>query len=391
MSGQQATVFTGAALFDGQVMHHDRALLVAGDRVQALLPMAEAETLAEEGAALIRLVGGVIAPGFVDLQVNGGDGLMLGDAASVEGIARICAAHTRAGSTAIMPTLITDTPARTRAVIAAGQAAAQAGVPGFLGLHLEGPHLDPRRHGAHDPALIRPMEPADCAALVAAAETLPHLMLTLAPEAVRPERIAALVAAGAVVSLGHSDCSAASARTAFAAGARAVTHLFNAMRGLGHREPGLVGAALDAPQVHAGLIADGVHVAPEVLRIAIAAKRGGAGRLFLVTDAMACAGTDLAEFSLGQRRIRRVSERLELADGTLAGADIDIPAALRVVTGAVVGLPLAEALAMATSVPAACLGLADGTGYLRPGGPADFVHLDDGLFLQAVWQAGRRV
>ncbi len=373
-------VYAGAAVFDGDTLRHGHALVVENGRVAAILPKSEA-------GGGERLAGGVLAPGFIDLQVNGGDGIMLDVAAGVEGIARICAAHARLGTLGLLPTLITDTREATRAVIEAGVAAAVAGVPGFLGLHLEGPHLDPRRKGAHDPGLIRPMEAEDLAGLVDAAARLPALMVTLAAEAATPGQIAALAGAGAIVSLGHSGCGIAEARGAFDAGVRAVTHLFNAMSPLGHREPGLVGAALDAGPVSAGLIADGVHVAPEAMRVALEAKRGP-GRMFLVTDAMAPAGTDLAEFTLGGRRILRAGGRLTLEDGTLAWADCDMAQCLRVVVGDV-GIELAEALRMVTTYPGAVIGL-DGP-RLRPGAPADFVHLDDALELTAVWRGGVRV
>jgi N-acetylglucosamine-6-phosphate deacetylase len=223
----------------------------------------------------------------------------------------------------------------------------------------------------------------------AAAARLPALVVTLAPEAAAPEQIATLAAAGVIVSLGHSDTGAAAAHRAFAAGARLVTHLFNAMSPLGHREPGLVGAALDAGAVSVGLIADGVHVDASVMRIALAAKRGP-GRVFLVTDAMAVAGTDLDEFTLGGRRILRRDGRLTLEDGTLAGADCDMAQCLRVLVGRV-GLDRAEALAMATGHPAGVLGLAGRRGCLTPGAPADMVHLRPDLTLAGVWRAGRPV
>jgi N-acetylglucosamine-6-phosphate deacetylase len=371
----------GAAVFDGETLHENAALLFEDGRVAAIVPEAEAP----DGAT--RLSGGVLAPGFIDLQVNGGDGIMLDGEAGAEGIARICAAHGRLGTLGLLPTLITDSRPATRAVIAAGVAAAHAGVPGFLGLHLEGPHLDPRRKGAHNSARIRSMEQADLAMLVEAAARLPALMVTLAPEAATPEQIAALAAAGVVVSLGHSDCGIEAARAAIAAGARAVTHIFNAMSPLGHREPGLVGAALDIGAVSVGLIADGAHVAPEAMRVALAAKRGP-GRMFLVTDAMAVAGTDLAAFTLGGRRIERRDGRLRLADGTLAGADCDMAHCLRVLTGEV-GLDLPEALRMATAYPAALLGR--GARLLAPGAPADMVHLDPNLRLSRVWRGGRPI
>jgi N-acetylglucosamine-6-phosphate deacetylase len=262
-------------------------------------------------------------------------------------------------------------------------------VPGFLGLHLEGPHLDRRRKGAHDPALIRPMTAEDLAALQEAARRLPALLVTLAPESATPAQVAALAGAGAVVSIGHSDTGIAAARAAFAAGARCVTHLFNAMSQLGNREPGLVGAALDADGVRAGLIADGIHVAPESMRAALAAKRGADG-IFLVTDAMPVAGTDLTEFALNGRRILRRDGRLTLADGTLAGADVDFAASIRTLVAAV-GVPLDRALAMATALPAAVIGASDRHGRLSPGLPADFVHLDPDLRLAGVWRAGERL
>lgn len=375
-------IFSGARVFDGTGMHEGMALVVAEGRVQAMVP----EKSAPSGQRVV-LSGGILAPGLIDLQVNGGGGIMLDGAANVARIAAICAAHLRLGATGLLPTLISDTPEATARVIAAGVAAAKAKVPGFLGLHLEGPHLAPARCGAHDAGLIRPMTSEDLSLLCDAAAHLPSLMITLAPEAVRPDQITALVRAGAVVSLGHSDTTLAEARAAFAAGAKCVTHIFNAMSPLGHREPGLVGAALDS-DVFTGLIADGVHVLAPVIRIALAAKRPET--VFLVSDAMAPAGTDLTEFTLGTRRILRGSGRLTLENGTLAGADLSLPKAIRFMVRDV-GVGMAPALAMATSVPAACIGRQDSVGYLKPGRAADMVHLTDDLALSAVWRAGDRV
>lgn len=374
------TVFEGAAIFDGERLHASSALVVEHGRIAAIVPPDEAPR-----GERVLLAGGTLAPGFIDLQVNGGGGILLNDAPTVEGIRTICAAHARLGTLGLLPTLITDTPETTGAAIEAGLAAARDGVPGFLGLHLEGPHLDLRRKGAHDPGLIRPMTADDLARLCDAARRLPALLVTVAPEAVDPQQIAALAAAGAIVSLGHSDATAAAAAAGFAAGARLVTHLFNAMSQLGSREPGLVGAALDAAGVRAGLIADGVHVAPLTIRVALAAK-AGTDPVFLVTDAMAVAGTDATSFELNRRTIHRRDGRLTLADGTLAGADIDMPGALRVLTRDV-GLTLPQALRLATVAPALALGRTD-LGRLAPGSAADLVHLDPGLALAGVWRGG---
>jgi N-acetylglucosamine-6-phosphate deacetylase len=377
------SVFHGASVFDGARLHAGAALVVEDGRVAAIIPPDEAPA-----GVGVQLDGGVLAPGFVDLQVNGGGGVLLNDRPDVGGIRAICDAHARLGTTALLPTLVTDTAANTKAAIAAGIAAADHAVPGFLGFHLEGPHLDVRRKGAHDPALIRPMTDEDLQVLVEAARRLPVLLVTLAPESATLAQIAALAEAGAIVSLGHSDTGAAQAVAAFAAGARIVTHLFNAMSQLGNREPGLVGAALDAEGVRAGLIADGIHVAPATMRVALAAKRGSDG-IFLVTDAMPVAGTDLDGFELNGRRILRRGGRLTLADGTLAGADIDFPGAIRVLVRE--GVTLSKALRMATAAPAAAIGLGDRCGVLEPGMPATLVHLDAALGLRGVWRAGVRL
>ncbi len=373
--------FRAERLFDGARVLSGATLVVEDAQIAAVLPAGDTP----QGVPVEDLGPGILAPGLIDLQVNGGDGVMLGAGATANMIARICAAHTRLGATGIMPTLITDRPEVTAQVIEAGIAAVRARVPGFLGLHLEGPHLDPRRAGAHDPALIRPMTEPDLAALEIAARALPALMVTLAPEAATAEQIARLARAGAVVSLGHSDCASEAAEAAFAAGARAVTHLFNAMSQLAGRAPGLVGASLAGP-VHAGIIADGVHVADAALRTALAAK--APDLLFVVSDAMAVAGTGLTAFTLGARRIARADGRLTLADGTLAGADISLPRSIAHLTR--LGCDPARALAMATRIPAGLVGARD-RGALGPGLPADFVHLDADMMLRAVWQSGERL
>lgn len=371
--------FASDSIFDGTDLHP--GVLVVQDGLVAGLA---AEP--PPGAMVHHLGPGILAPGFVDLQVNGGDGVMLNDAPEVATLRRMAEAHGRLGTTALFPTLITDRPEATRAAIAAALAARAEGVPGIAGLHLEGPHLSVARKGAHDPALIRPMTDDDLGLLCDTAGKLP-LMVTVAPETVPPSQIAALAAAGAIVALGHSDAPFDLARSAIAAGARVVTHLFNAMSQLGNREPGLVGAALTEGAVSCGLIADAIHVHPAAIRVALAAK-AGPGEVFLVTDAMAPAGSTIDRFTLNGRTILRRGGRLTLADGTLAGADLSMAQALAVMTGPV-GLHLPRALAMATSGPARVAGIA--AGRLTPGAPADFVHLTPGLALHGVWRGGRRL
>lgn len=348
--------YTGARLFDGGVLRDGLALVARADGRFAVMPI----PALPEGCPAEHLQGGVIAPGFIDLQVNGGGGVMLGDAPNVATLRQIARAHAGLGTKALLPTLITDSPQVTRAAISAVQQAIAEGVVGIVGLHLEGPHLSLARKGAHDAALIRPMGPDDLAVLLEAVTQLPNLMVTVAPEAVTLAQITAMTDAGIIVSLGHTDANMATCHAAFDAGARCVTHLFNAMSQLGSRAPGLVGATLEREDVFAGLIADGVHVHPASMRIALAAKPRS-DRVFLVTDAMATAGSDIAAFRLGGRDIYRRDGRLTLADGTLAGADLAMAQAVaRMVRD--VGDTAEQALARAITRPASLLRAPSGAG-----------------------------
>ena len=262
-------------------------------------------------------------------------------------------------------------------------------IAGFLGLHLEGPHLSVERRGAHDAGLVRPAGKDDLARLLDARRQLPHLLVTVAPEAVTADQIRTLSEAGIKVSLGHSNADCATAREMMKSGASLFTHLFNAMSPLGHREPGMVGAALSEPSVFAGLIADGIHVDPASLGIAIRGK-AEPGRLFVVTDAMSCIGTDQRSFTLNGRTVHRADGRLTLDDGTLAGADIDMIASVRVLVEGV-GLQVDEALKMASLYPAQALGADDRHGHLGKDAAANIVHLSDALSVENVWIAGERV
>ncbi|MGF9565188.1 N-acetylglucosamine-6-phosphate deacetylase [Neorhizobium sp. JUb45] len=376
-----AKAYLGARIFDGAAWHDDSALVVSGGTVQAIVSASALADTAEK----VRLDGGILLPGFIDLQVNGGGGVMLNDEPTVEGISRICAAHARFGTTALLPTLITDTPETTRATVEAGRQARREGVSGFLGLHLEGPHLSVARKGAHDPALIRPMEEADLDLFLSSAKDLDVLLTTIAPENVSEAQVGQLADAGIIVSLGHTESSFETAGRYEKAGARMVTHLFNAMSPLGHREPGLVGAALQSVTLHCGLIADGIHVVAPSMSVALRAKQGQ-GRIFIVTDAMSPIGTDVTSFTLNGREILRRDGRLTLADGTLAGADIDMLSSVRFVHEKL-GLPLEEAVRMATVYPAEAIGISH-KGSLRQGADADFVLLNDDLSMNATFIGG---
>jgi N-acetylglucosamine-6-phosphate deacetylase len=371
-------------IFDGEAWHEDAALTVRDGLIETVVSRAKIPAGAETIEA-----GDMLAPGFVDLQVNGGGGVMLNDHPDVEGIETICRAHAPFGTTALLPTLITDTPEVTAAVIAAGIEAVRKKVPGFAGLHLEGPHLSIARKGAHDPKLIRPMTDADLAALIAAKKELPTLLTTVAPESVTLQQVSALTHAGIIVSLGHTDTTYATVGAYAEAGASKVTHLFNAMSQIGNREPGLVGAALDTAGLYAGLIADGIHVHPANIANAVRAKRGP-GKVVLVTDAMATIGTDMTSFALNDRTIYRKDGRLTLHDGTLAGADLDMISAVRFMHRQI-GSDVEEALRMASRYPAEAIGQAGRLGSFARGAAANIVSLSDKLDISGVWIDGEQV
>lgn len=365
--------YAGAEIFDGSTLRPDGALLLDGGVYHGIVPTRDIPNDYE----IETLPGGTILPGFVDLQVNGGGGILFNDDPSVEGLRTIAQAHATTGTRALLPTLITDTPDRTKAAVDAVEAAMRHKVPGIIGIHLEGPHLSVAKKGAHDPALIRPMTDADEAFLQDAARRVPNIMLTVAPENVTNAQITRLSNAGIIVSLGHTDCSMADAQAAFQAGARCVTHLFNAMSQLGSRAPGLVGAALDTGGIHAGLIADDIHVHRASIRVALSAKHAD-GSVFLVSDAMPTAGSDITEFRLNGRRVLRQNGRLILEDGTLAGADLTFPRALDVLINSV-GCNKAVALSMATGYPARLLRHPGTVGGFTSGGQARAIYLDDHL------------
>ncbi len=366
--------YQGGPIFDGVRLLKGHALVVEGGRVIALASDEDAP-----GGDVVDLGGDILSPGFVDLQVNGGGGVMVNDAPTVETLETMAQAHRSLGVTAFLPTLITDAAEVTAAAISAAQDAVNAEIPGIAGLHLEGPHLSAARKGAHDSSLIRPMSSADLDALVRAARSLPVLKVTVAPESVSLDQVKALSNAGVFVSLGHTDAGFDTCMSYAKAGARSATHLFNAMSQLGNRDPGLVGAVLASGALSAGLIADGIHVHPETIRAALAAKTGP-GAIYLVSDAMAAAGSDITSFSLNGRTIHRKSGRLTLDDGTLAGADLDLARAVQVMVQDV-GMPVETALAMATSVPAKVAGI-DGAGRLLVGRPAQLVRLGTDFRLQ---------
>jgi N-acetylglucosamine-6-phosphate deacetylase len=372
-----ATALTGARIFDGERMLEGHAVVIAGAHIAAVTREEELDV----GVTRQR-VGGLLAPGFIDVQVNGGGGVLFNDTRTVGGIRAIGAAHRRFGTTGFLPTFITDTRERMAEAVAAARAALAAGVPGVLGIHLEGPFLNPERKGVHDAAHMRAMDDDDIALLGSLGGG--RVLVTLAPERVPADAIRRLAAAGVRVAAGHTAAAYEAVAEARRAGLTGFTHLFNAMPPLASRAPGPIGAALEDRESWCGVIADLHHVSPANLRLALAAK--GPARLMLVTDAMPTVGTDLAAFDLLGQEVRRADGRLTTADGTLAGSHLDMASAVRNMVR--IGVPLADALRMASLTPAAFLGLDRELGRIAAGHRASLVLLDDALAVRETWIDG---
>jgi N-acetylglucosamine-6-phosphate deacetylase len=355
----------------GRAARGDRLIEVAGGRVVSVRPASESPREARPRAFA------VVAPGFIDLQINGGGGVLFNDAPTAATVARIAAAARPGGTAHLLPTFMTAPGAAYADALAAVGAAVDAGVPGVLGAHLEGPFLSPARPGIHPARHIRKMTADDAARL----EAFPHrLLLTLAPEEVPGDLIARLVAAGVTVFAGHTEATAEEMAAAADKGVSGVTHLWNAMSQLTGRAPGAVGAALTDARLAAGIIADGIHVHPANLNLAAAAM---GGRLFLVTDAMATLGSDIDSFEVGGVPILLEAGQLVSPEGRLAGAHLSMDAAVRnMVTFG--GRPVADVLEMASGAAARAIGLGGVLGRIAPGWRASLTCLDADLQARAV-------
>ncbi|HEX8777721.1 MAG TPA: N-acetylglucosamine-6-phosphate deacetylase [Rhodanobacter sp.] len=375
------TALTHARVLTAHGWRDDLAVLVEGGRIAALLPE---EHAAVREAQAEDLAGALLVPGFIDTQVNGGGGALFNAAPTAETIRTIGAAHRRFGTTGFLPTLISDGVDVMRAALDAVEQAFDEDVPGLLGIHLEGPWLAPERKGVHDPRWFHVPGEAELAMLCA-----PHRgvrLVTLAPERVPHEVIARLAAAGVIVNAGHTAADHAAVRAALAAGVRGFTHLFNAMTPLGSREPGVVGAALDDPGSWCGIIVDGHHVHPTSLRNAVAAKPRG--KMLLVTDAMPPVGADDPSYVLNGETIVAKDGICQTAGGVLAGSALDMATAVRNSAG-MLGVPLDEAVRMASTYPADFLGLSASHGRIAVGCRADLVAMDAACNVQRSWIGGK--
>jgi N-acetylglucosamine-6-phosphate deacetylase len=374
------TALTHARVLAADGWHDDLAVLLEGERIVDLLPPADPRV---RDAHQHDLRGAMLLPGFIDVQVNGGGGVLFNEAPTVETLRRIGAAHRRFGTTGFLPTLISDRVEVMRAALAAVEQALAEGMPGVLGIHLEGPYLAPARKGVHDPKYFHAPGSDELALLCA-----PHRgvrLLTLAPDQVPLASIGALAGAGLIVCAGHTAADYETIRAALAAGVRGFTHLFNAMTPFGSREPGVVGAALEDADSWCGIIVDGHHVHPASLRVAIAAKPRG--KMLLVTDAMPPVGADRPDYVLNGETIVVRDGICQTAQGVLAGSALDMASAVRNAMQ-LLDLPLEEAVRMASTYPAEFLGLGESHGRIAPGYRADLVVLDDEYHVQQSWIGG---
>lgn len=373
----------GARIFTGEIFLDNHAVIIADEKIAALVPVAELD----ESIPQILLDGGVIAPGFIDLQVNGGGGAFFTNDTSVSAIQTMLDGHRPTGTTSLLPTLISDTRAVHQAGVKAVADAVAAGIKGVLGVHVEGPFFDMARRGAHNERYIRKMEQVDIDWLVASVKAQHEfkVMLTLAPEHADVGQIKQLTSAGVVVCAGHTDGHYDDVVAALNEGLSGFTHLYNAMRPTTGREPGVVGAALEDKNSWCGIIIDTYHVHAASARIAYAAKPKG--KMYLVTDAMSTVGSPEKSFQIYGETIYEKDGCLVNAEGKLAGSAIGMIDAVRLNTEWV-GVALAESLRMASLYPAQYMQVDDYLGRVQAGFRADLVHFSDDYRVTHTWIAG---
>ena len=367
-------------LFDGERVHNDRDLLLDDGQIVDVIAASDAVSA---DYTVDDIGGHLLAPGLIDLQVNGGGGVLFNDAPTVATLRTIAAAHRQYGTTAFLPTLITDSDDVVDAALSAVNEAMAEKVPGIVGIHLEGPYLNPRYKGVHDAGRMRAIDDAAIARIISACAGC--TLVTLAPETLDPQVISRLGEGGVIVFAGHSAATYEQTRRALDAGLHGFTHLFNAMSPMQSRAPGMVGAALEDRDSYFGIIADGYHVHPAMFGIAVAAKTRG--KALLVSDAMPSVGSSLKEFELFGVAVRADEGRCLTADGTLAGADIGLITAVRNACS-FARLDQFEALRMASTYPATALGLADQLGFLKPGYRANLIELDADMNVRRSWIDG---
>lgn len=368
-------------IFTGEHWLTDHAVVIDGKVISSICPIANLPHSIDEK---IDLRGQRLLPGLIDTQVNGGGGVLFNDAPTIETLRTIGEAHRRFGTTGFLPTLISDDLAVVERAIDAVRRAIVEKVPGVLGIHLEGPFLNPARKGVHNAEKFRLLDEAAFTLLTSLG--VGKTLITIAPELTTPTMIRRLCDAGVIVSAGHSAADYNQTRAALDAGLSSFTHLFNAMTPMTSREPGMVGAAVEDPHSWCGIIVDGYHVHPATLKVALAAK--ARGKMVLVTDAMPSVGAEDKNFMLNGELIRTENGRCATVDGTLAGSDLDMLGAVRNSVN-LLDLSIGEAARMASEYPAAMIGLENQLGAIKPGFNASMILVDEQLNLVSSWIDGR--
>lgn len=369
-------------VFNGESLLKDHAVVIEGDKVLNVLPQRQLTGDIQVG---FDLNGQTLAPGFIDLQVNGGGGLMFNNTLTVEGLRTLANAHRQYGTTALLPTLITDSYAVMRQAIAAVKQAIEEGVPGIIGIHLEGPFLNPEKKGAH--AVEKFCVIDEQGFEVISSLTVGKTLVTIAPELTTSDMIKRIRNQGIVICAGHTGADYNQTCEGLAAGVTGFTHLYNAMTPLLSREPGMVGAALNDENSWFGIIADGFHMHPAAFRVAVAAKQSGGA--VLVTDAMATVGSEDKSFVLDCETIYAVEGRCTNAAGSLAGSDLDMNSAIKNAMK-FARIDWMEAVRMATVYPAKALGVDRQLGYIKSGYQANFVSLDSQINVTDTWIDGQK-
>jgi len=366
--------------FDGETLHHNKIIAIKNGTIDSITASGSTDKIADE------ITQGLVVPGFIDLQVNGGGNVLFNNSPSLAGIKTIINAHAKYGTTAMLPTLITDTLEKMQQAANAVAQAISTKIPGVIGIHFEGPHISLPKKGAHLAEFIRPISPAEWKILER--KDLGQILVTLAPENVSPQEIARMVKLGIKVCLGHTNADYKTAQQAIDAGADGFTHLYNAMSTIQGREPGVLGAAFMNDHTSCGLIVDGHHVDYTSCKIAL--KNKPKGKLFLVTDAMPPVGCNEKEFQLFNRKVLLENGKLTLPNGGLAGSALDMATGVRNIYQQL-GLELTEAIRMASLYPAQYINKEQQLGSLSAGKQADMVVFNDNLQVQSTWIAGKKV
>lgn len=375
------TLIYGCPVFLENSFVENVALAIEGDCISAAIPMQDITPSKDD----IILNGGFLAPGFIDLQVNGGGGTLLNDKPTVEGVKAIAHAHRQFGTTALLPTLISDTPSVIKQAINAVDTAIEEGVPGIAGIHIEGPFLNPEKKGVHDASKFISLnsEMIDLLSSLKKGKTL----VTLAPEKLKPGQISELVERGVIVAAGHTNATYETIQMALQEGLSGFTHLYNAMSQLHSRAPGVVGAALDSDHTWSGIIADTHHVHDAALRIAIKCKP--THKTVLVTDAMPSVGAPqhMRNFNLFGKKVTETDGKLTIDTGNLAGSALDMMTAVKN-TATQIGIPLGNAITMATIAPATAIKIEDEMGSIEVGKKANLVHFSNDFNVTKTWIDG---